>query len=91
MDTRQIRALLRSGPYAWPGGYPMFFLADDCEALCFDCVKSNYRIISHSTRHKMHDGWQLIRAEINWEDDSLTCAHCDKRIESAYSDNEIAA
>ena len=31
-------------------------------------------------------GWRVIALEVNWEDESLTCAHTGKAIESAYGE-----
>ena len=75
-----------SEPYAWPGGYPRFFVTNDGEALSFDAAKENQALIIDSIANKTNDGWQVIGCDINWEDDSLYCADTGKRIESAYSE-----
>jgi len=82
--TAQLRATLRAGPYAWPGGYPLYFVADDGGALCFDCVRAEYRSVSHSIRNKENDGWRVVACCVNWEDNYMDCAHCGERIEPAY-------
>lgn len=73
-------------PYAWPGGYPRFFIMSDGEALSFDAAKANRRLILEALRDNDSDGWRPVACEINWEDRALTCAHSGKRIESAYAD-----
>lgn len=79
---RDIRA-----PYAWPGGYPRYFLCHDGEALCFAAARKNRRLILESMRDNDNDGWRLVGCDINWEDDSLVCADTGERIESAYGES----
>ena len=73
-------------PYAWPGGYPRFFITNDGEALSFDAAKENQALIIDSIANKHNDDWQVIGCDINWEDNSLYCADTGKRIKSAYSE-----
>ena len=84
----QFRAAVRQGRWAWPGGYPTFFICSDGEALCHDCIRKERRQIIDSVANQIHDGWQVVGLDINWEDPELYCAHCDKRIESAYAEVE---
>lgn len=81
-----FRAAVRNGPYAWPGGYPMFFVTSDGAALSFDAVKSERRNVLESIRDHADDGWRVVGVDINWEDPDLICDHTGKRIESAYAD-----
>ena len=73
-------------PYAWPGGYPRYFITSDGAALSFDAARENRRLIEESISEACNDGWQVIGCEINWEDSELICAHTYKPIESAYCD-----
>lgn len=70
--------------YAWPGGYPIFIVCGDGGCLCPDCAKDEYRQIAHDTVKGWKTSWDVIGAEINWEDTSLYCEHCGNLIESAY-------
>jgi hypothetical protein len=70
--------------YAWPGGYPLFVVMHDCEALCCACAKRNLGQIAWATRSQLGDSWQAEGVEVNWEDGALYCAHCSQLIESAY-------
>jgi hypothetical protein len=82
-----FRKAVRHGPYAWPGGYPCYFVLADGEALSFGAVKGNIREIVDAIAHPMpRNDWQVIGFEINWEDTDLICAHTGERIESAYGD-----
>lgn len=87
---RQLRATLRAGPYAWPGGYQMYLLMSDGEALCFQCGRSEIYWITRSIRDRSKDGWRVVACDINWEDDDMYCAHCNERIPSAYGNDEDA-
>lgn len=89
-NTQDLRQAIRNGPYAWPGGYPLYFITDDGAALSFEAVKAEYRQVSNAIRHKLNDGWRVIAMDINWEDGNCYCAHMGKQIECAYpsDDNE---
>jgi hypothetical protein len=79
---RDIRA-----PYAWPGGYPRYFITHDCEALSFESAKENRRVILEAIRDSDKTGWQIVGCDINWEDTQLRCAHSNKPIQSAYGED----
>jgi hypothetical protein len=74
-------------PYAWPGGYPTYFICDDGAALCHDCAGKERRLILQSVHDKARDGWRVVALDINYEDSALYCDHCSKQIESAYGDD----
>jgi hypothetical protein len=38
MQVSELKSILRAGPYAWPGGYPQYFIAGDGNALSFAAV-----------------------------------------------------
>lgn len=85
---KQLKQQLRSGQYAWPGGYPLYFLASDGEALSFEAVRENFRAVIESMRDRSNDGWRVIGCDVNWEDDSLYCGHTGARIASAYAEQD---
>lgn len=79
----ELKNILRNGPYAWPGGYEIYFYADDGELICYNCVKSNLRQIFRSIQHKQNDGWRIIgyvTSETILEDELEICAHCGKEL-----------
>jgi len=86
MTTKQIKERLRAGPYAWPGGYPAYFLAEDGEPLSFEAVRENWRQVCYAARHQLRDGWRIVAADVNWEDPALYCSHTGERIPSAYAE-----
>jgi len=89
-NSKELKTALRAGKFAWPGGYPCFFITDDGCALSFEAVKENFRAVLSSVRNKDRDGWRVISVEINWEDPSLYCEHTGQRIESAYAEDQAA-
>ncbi len=68
--------------YAWPGGYPMFYVTKDCGVLCPDCANKEIDLCNDP-----HDPqWYIIGADVNYEDTGLYCDNCNKLIEAAYAD-----
>lgn len=60
--------------YAWPGGYPMYYVQDDSTVLCPKCAE---------------DVEEELASDVNWEDPDLYCDECGERIESAYSEDLV--
>ena len=81
---KELCSTLRAGEYAWPGGYPLYFIAGDGESLHFKCVKENLYSCIYSIRHSSRDGWDIVGCEVNYEDEEMMCGHCGDKIESAY-------
>lgn len=81
-----LRRAMRNGPYAWPGGYPLYFITSDGAALSFEAVRENVRLVLESIAHRSDDGWRVVALDINYEDGLLYCDHTNKRIESAYAE-----
>jgi hypothetical protein len=78
---------LEAGAYAFPGGYPRFFITHDGEGLSFESATQNRKLIVDAiTDEDKSSGWYVIGCDINWEDQHLRCAHSNKPIESAYGD-----
>lgn len=73
-------------PYTWPGGYPLFIVMADGEALSVTAAKAEWHNIVRATLAGSHDGWRAAGTDINWEDGNLYCAHTGERIESAYAE-----
>jgi hypothetical protein len=90
MTLAEIKQRLRAGPYAWPGGYPVYFITSQGDTLSFEAVRENWRdvVAAHiCERYRRHgNGWDVAACEINWEDPDLYCEHTGKRIKSAYAD-----
>jgi len=82
--TRQDDGTLPS--YAWPGGYPIYYLTKDCGVLCPDCANGKHG----SEAHEANDDpqWRLVACDVHWEGEPLTCDHCNAEIESAYGEDD---
>lgn len=87
MNSLELRKAIRT-KYAWPGGYPMFLVMADGEAVCMDCAKKEFKLIAAANRDRIQKDWEPVGVDINWEDAHLHCAHCNDRIESAYAEDE---
>ena len=90
MKLSEIKAVLRNGSYAWPGGYPMFFIMGDGETMHVECVKARWRDVAwaHINNQFHNRDFLCDAADVNWEDGDMTCCECNKRIESAYAEND---
>jgi hypothetical protein len=91
MQTNTIsdfRRATRIGPYAWPGGYPLYFITNDGGAISWDGAKQDRRDILESIRDNDSRGWRVVAMEINYEDGDLYCDVTGERIESAYAEDD---
>ncbi len=68
--------------YAWPGGYPLFYICADCGVLCADCANKNKHLDTPDDKQ-----WHIVAYDINYEDTSLYCDNCNQIIECAYGNN----
>jgi hypothetical protein len=76
-------------PYAWPGGYPRYFVCSDGAALSYAAAKAQSWQIRHAIRtNNPTSGWRVDGCEVNWENPDLYCDHTGARIESAYAEDD---
>lgn len=75
--------------YAWPGGYPIFYLAADSGVFCPDCANKEQLVKDADSQpgYPDLDQWRIVAADINYENPDLYCDNCSKRIESAYAED----
>ena len=82
-----LKATLRAGAYAWPGGYPLFFATADGAALSFTTARKEFRTIASAIADDdKSGGWRIEACGINFENGGLVCGHSGETIESAYGD-----
>lgn len=89
--------------YAWPGGYPIFYLDGENNCLCPKCAnesRAKYvedvlgEMCAWCLGEEVYTSWCMsskelpIAADANWEDPHLYCDNCNQRIESAYADDD---
>lgn len=86
-----FKAALRHGQTTDLGGYPLYFITSDGEALSFGAARENFTQIVDSISNRHNDGWRIVGQEINHEDEDLFCAHTGERIASAYGNEEKVA
>jgi hypothetical protein len=83
-----FRRAMRHGPYAWPGGYPCYFITADGGALSWRAAREERRLILTALRDRdSTGGWLVTGLDINWEDPALHCDHTGERIPSAYAED----
>jgi hypothetical protein len=87
---------LKYGQFAFPGGYPRYFVAKDCSCVCYKCLVPKGRCDQESDIESRaidaidnpgsDKAWEIFYVDVNWENNSLTCDECNEKIESAYSE-----
>ena len=70
--------------YAWPGGYPLFYITEDGGILCPKCCNENKELLND----EYDPQWFVIDYEVNWGDENMYCDHCYEKIESAYGEED---
>ena len=68
--------------FAWPGGYPLYYILADGETMCVLCA--NGMNDSDASPDAEDPQWRIVGYEIHWEGEPLVCAHCRTEIHSAY-------
>ena len=65
--------------FAWPGGYELFAICEDGEALCHDCCRAEYATIARNSAPR--SGWRIIGCDSMANcGEPETCAHCGRTI-----------
>jgi hypothetical protein len=68
--------------YAWPGGYPVVYMAKDNGILCPKCA-NDYR-----PERDSQEQLEPVAYFIHYEGPAEQCEHCNALIESAYGNPE---
>lgn len=88
-DVTELKATLRAGAYAWPGGYPLYILLQDGSPISYDTARKEFRQLVDAMRDQnLRNDWRPVATDINWEDPDLFDAHSGERIPSAYAEPE---
>lgn len=78
-----LKATLRAGAFAWPGGYALYFVTADGAALSFAAARAEFASIARAIRDDdTISGWRVVATGCTAEDDEApTCAHTGQPIE----------
>lgn len=91
VSKSELQLFIRSGGYAWPGGYQCAMLMLDGEVIDAQAARENYRLIRRNmVRSPASQDWCPSSVFIHWEGEPLICAHSGREIPSAYGVTETA-
>lgn len=85
-EVKDLQSFIRSGGFAWPGGYQMALLMScDSEAIDAQSARENYRAIREAQRsNDTRSSWHPCTLFVHWEGDDIECSHSGRSIPSAY-------
>lgn len=86
-NRQELRATIRAGAWAWPGSYPVYLFFGDGEACCFKCARKEYKRIAHDMKEGYDASFQIVGADIDYEDIRLYCGICNTQIPSSVGDD----
>ena len=85
MTKSDLQLFIRSGGYAWPGGYQCALMMSDGEHIDAQSARENYKQIRRNMAPvPTNRDWKPVEVFVHWEGDPLTCAHSGREIPSAY-------
>ncbi len=83
LPKRDIEGRLPLG--SWLGSRSSYYHAADGGVLCPGPECANGPESRDADPNCRDDNqWCIVAADVNWEDETLTCDHCGKRIRAAY-------
>lgn len=68
--------------YTWPGGYEVHYYTKDWGVLCHQCANENMDLTLGDDPQ-----WQIVAADVNYEDNCCYCDNCNRRIEPEYGED----
>jgi len=74
--------------YAWPGGYPVFYVEKGFSGESVVCRKCANHTVNETETAAENTSHRIVGWDINYEDPDLYCSACGDRIESAYAEWE---
>lgn len=85
-SVADFKACLRAGKTTDLGGYPLYFLDNEGNAISFDAAHKSFAIYAREIEQK--ERGRITHCDINYEDSALFCADSGEQIPSAYGDEE---
>jgi hypothetical protein len=71
--------------FAFPGGYPLYYVTADNGFLCPDCANGENGCIASDKEDTAEDAhWHIVECVVHYGADPIICDHCEGRIGSAY-------
>ena len=67
--------------------YPISHTMKDGGTLCQECLSDHAKEVMEATDGN-NPQWEWVQCDANFEDTDLYCDHCNKRIPSAYCDDD---
>lgn len=95
MQTISLENNLKPIKYAWPGGYPVFYVArtgykNDSGGLELSKYDREEFVCCPDCAGKAAEKEIILtNSDCNWEDPDMICEVCNKRIESAYAEEFV--
>jgi hypothetical protein len=87
-NLHDIKAALRYGAFAWPGGYPLYFIMADGDLATFEGVLSEWKNVVADTMAGHRSCWVPVAVDANFETPGLYCSITGALIEAAYLSDE---
>jgi hypothetical protein len=77
-----LKACLRAGKYAWPGGYACYFITSDGAVLSFETVRREFAVVAYAVKAHHNSGWQVVGLGCTADcDETPVCDHTGKEID----------
>lgn len=81
-SVADLKACLRAGKYAWPGGYACYFITSDGAVLSFEAVRQEFAVVAYAVKAHHNSGWRVVGLGCTAEDDEIpACDHTGKEID----------
>lgn len=79
-----VKACLRAGPYAWPGGYECYFVTSDGGILSFEAARAEFAQIVWDFLNDTSTGWRVEAMMTAADTDAeVICDHTNRVIQEA--------
>jgi hypothetical protein len=77
-----LKATLRAGEFAWPGGYQLYLITAAGEELSFEGAKET--LICQRDAWKIKTSDRVVACAVNYENQDMFCIHTCKPIPASY-------
>lgn len=85
-NTQELKATLRAGEYAWPGGYQLYLCDEPGATVCFKCARETFRDFALDFHNYPKGHYQrspyLMFSCIAWGEENVMCDQCNRVLDS---------